>query len=55
MHLLRDTIWQAEDGKVFKNIATGVVGGELILLAVGDSIDNYTEVDKPEDPPEEVV
>lgn len=47
MELLRATIWQASEGKVFKNKATGVVGEELILLAVSDSIDNYEEVDKP--------
>lgn len=47
MELLRATIWKASEGKVFKNIATGVIGEELILLAVSDSIDNYEEVDKP--------
>ena len=46
----------ASEGKVFKNIATGVIGSELILLAVSDSIDNYEEVDKPVEPePEEEV
>ncbi len=47
MELLRDTIWQASEGKVFRNKATGVIGSELILLAVNDSIDNYEEADKP--------
>jgi len=47
MQLLRDTIWQASDGKVFKNKITGIIGCELILLAKNDSIDNYEEVDKP--------
>jgi hypothetical protein len=55
MELLRDTIWKASDGKVFKNKTTGIVYNELILLAVSDSIDNYEEVDKPVEPevPEE--
>jgi len=50
MELLRDTIWQASEGKVFKNKITGVIGSELILLAVSDSVDNYEEVDKPVEP-----
>ncbi len=50
MYLLRDTIWVADEGKVFRNKITGFVGCEVILLAVGDSIDNYEEVDKPVDP-----
>ena len=54
MHILRETIWEAEDGKVFKNKNTGIVYSELILLAVSDSIDNYEEVDKPVEPEEEV-
>ena len=45
MELLRATIWQASEGKVFKNKNTGIVYSELILLAVSDSIDNYEEVD----------
>lgn len=55
MELLRDTIWQASEGKVFKHKTTGVIGSELILLAVNDSIDNYEEVDKPEEPEEEPI
>lgn len=47
MRFLRDTIYEADEGKVFKNISTGVIGDSLILLAVGDSILNYEEVDKP--------
>ncbi|MCK9544308.1 MAG: hypothetical protein M0R03_19995 [Novosphingobium sp.] len=53
MELIRATIWQASEGKVFKNIATGVIGSELILLAVSDSIENYEEVDKPAEEPTE--
>lgn len=47
MKFLRDTIYQADEGKVFKNINTGVIGDSLILLALTDSIINYEEVDKP--------
>lgn len=47
MELLRDTIWKASEGKVFKNKITGVIGSELILLAKNDSLINYEEVDKP--------
>jgi len=55
MELLRNTIWKASEGKVFKHKTTEVIGSELILLAVSDSIDNYEEVDKPVEPevPEE--
>lgn len=53
MHILRDTIWEAEDGKVFKSKITGETYSELILLAVSDSIDNYEEVDKPPEEPVE--
>lgn len=54
MELLRATIWQASEGKVFKHKTTGVIGSELILLAVSDSIENYEEVDKPPVVEEEV-
>lgn len=47
MELLRDTIWKASNGKVFKNKITGVIGSELVLLAKSDNIANYEEVDKP--------
>jgi hypothetical protein len=47
MKLLRETIYQADDGKVFKNKSTGAVGGELILIGCADSIENYEEIDKP--------
>lgn len=47
MKLLRDTIYQADEGKVFKNINTGAIGDSFILLAMSDSILNYEEVDKP--------
>ena len=47
MKLLRETIYQADDGKVFKNKATGAVGCELILIGCADSIENYEEIDKP--------
>lgn len=53
MELIRATIWQASEGKVFKNKITGVIGEELILLAVSDSIENYEEVDKPAEEPTE--
>ena len=47
MKFLRDTIYEADEGKVFKNINTGAIGDSLILLAVSDSIENYEEIDKP--------
>lgn len=47
MELLRDTIWKASEGKVFKNKITGVIGSELVLLAKSDNIANYEETDKP--------
>lgn len=47
MRFLRDTIYEADEGKVFKNSITGAVGDSLILLALTDSIINYEEVDKP--------
>ena len=47
MKLLRDTIYEADEGKVFKNKATGAVGCELILIGCADSILNYEEVDRP--------
>jgi len=47
MELLRDTIWKASEGKVFKNKLTEIIGKELILLAKTDNINNYEEVDKP--------
>lgn len=59
MRFIRDTIYEASEGKVFKNINTGAIGDSLILLAMSDSILNYEEVDKPieeieENPDEEV-
>ena len=47
MRFIRDTIYEADEGKVFKNINTGAIGDSLILLAMSDSILNYEEVDKP--------
>ena len=47
MRFIRDTIYQSDEGKVFKNINTGAIGDRLILLAMSDSILNYEEVDKP--------
>ena len=40
---------KAEEGKVWKSKINGSVGGNLILLGVNDSLDNYEQVDKPED------
>lgn len=59
MRFIRDTIYEADDGKVFKNINTGAIGDSLILLAMSDSILNYEEVDRPieeieENPDEDV-
>jgi len=59
MRFIRDTIYEADEGKVFKNINTGAIGDSLILLAMSDSILNYEEVDKPiytleENPDEDV-
>ena len=54
MELLRDTIWKASEGKVFKNKITGVIGSELVLLAKSDNIANYEEVDKPMEEQENV-
>ena len=51
MQNLRSKIWQAEEGKVFQNKLTGIIGCELILVGCGDSIENYEEVNKPVETP----
>ena len=38
---------KAQDGKVYKNIATGEILGNEIWLGCNDSERNYIEVDKP--------
>ena len=38
---------KAQDGKVYKNIATGEILGNEIWLGCNDSEGNYIEVDKP--------
>ena len=45
---------KAQDGKVYKNIATGEILGNEIWLGCNDSEGNYIEVDKPiiVEPPE---
>lgn len=47
--LLKQEIWQAEEGMQFKRKDTGsIVGTMLVRFAPSDSIDNYEEVDIPE-------
>ena len=38
---------KAQDGKVYKNIATGEILGNEIWLGCNDTAENYIEVDKP--------
>ena len=38
---------KAQDGKVYKNIATGEILGNEIWLGCNDTAKNYIEVDKP--------
>ena len=43
---------KAQDGKVYKNIATGEILGNEIWLGCNDTAENYIEVDKPNNKPE---
>jgi hypothetical protein len=47
MHLYRDNIYQSEQGKVFQLKGADIPLDTLILIGVGDSINNYEEIDKP--------
>ena len=38
---------KAQEGKVYKNIATGEILGNEIWLGCNDTAENYIEVDKP--------
>ena len=38
---------KAQDGKVYKNIATGEILGNEVWLGCNDTAENYIEVDKP--------
>ena len=38
---------KAQDGKVYKHIATGEILGNEIWLGCNDTAENYIEVDKP--------
>ena len=38
---------KSQDGKVYKNIATGEILGNEIWLGCNDTAENYIEVDKP--------
>lgn len=44
MRHLYATVYQADEGKIFKNKDSGEVLDGLILLAVTDGITNYEEV-----------
>ena len=44
--LLKQEIWQAEEGKTFKRKGSDtIVGTMLVRFAPSDSIENYDEVD----------
>ena len=38
---------KAQEGKVYKNIATGEILGNELWLGCNDTAENYIEVDKP--------
>ena len=49
MKQINENEYLSDDGKVFKHKETGVIFGWGISLGEADSIDNYAEVDCPEE------
>lgn len=45
MITLENGLKQTDSGKVWQNKTTLAIGGTLLLLGCGDSIDNWQEID----------
>lgn len=49
MKQINETNYLSDEGKVFKQKNTGIIYGWGISLGLNDTIDNYEEVDCPEE------